>query len=103
MRHGALPRVHRACRRLPTRSCVTPIDSIGSSAITTISATPAGAKIQKAWLATGAGEVVHYIARHGESRVSKAPIICAVPPLMMQTPVGLSPDPESSAHPQFDE
>jgi isoquinoline 1-oxidoreductase alpha subunit len=37
----------------PTRSCTTPIDSIGSSAITTIEAigaTPAGAKIQKAWL-----------------------------------------------------
>src|SRR5437899_6668053 len=37
----------------PTRSCVTPIDSVGTSAITTIDAigaTPAGAKIQKAWL-----------------------------------------------------
>ncbi|SEF15381.1 isoquinoline 1-oxidoreductase, alpha subunit [Rhizobiales bacterium GAS191] len=37
----------------PTRSCVTPIDSLGSSEITTIEAigaTPAGAKIQKAWL-----------------------------------------------------
>ena len=36
-----------------TRSCITPIDSIGSSAITTIEgigATAAGAKIQKAWL-----------------------------------------------------
>ena len=36
-----------------TRSCVTPIDSIGNSQITTIEAigaTPAGAKIQKAWL-----------------------------------------------------
>ena len=36
-----------------TRSCITPIDSIGASAITTIEAvgaTPAGAKIQKAWL-----------------------------------------------------
>ena len=36
-----------------TRSCVTPIDSIGSSEITTIEAvgaTPTGAKIQKAWL-----------------------------------------------------
>ncbi len=35
-----------------TRSCVTPIDSVGASAITTIEAigaTPAGAKIQKAW------------------------------------------------------
>src|SRR4051812_26246258 len=37
----------------PTRSCVTPIDSIGASAITTIEAigsTPTGARIQKAWL-----------------------------------------------------
>jgi isoquinoline 1-oxidoreductase subunit alpha len=37
----------------PTRSCVTPIDSIGASEITTIEAigaTVAGAKIQKAWL-----------------------------------------------------
>src|SRR6184192_567719 len=36
-----------------TRSCVTPIDSIGASEITTIEAigaTAAGAKIQKAWL-----------------------------------------------------
>ncbi len=35
---------------------------------------------------TGGGEVVHYIARHGEDRVSKAAIISAVPPLMVQTP-----------------
>src|SRR5690242_19458606 len=35
---------------------------------------------------TGGGEVVHYIARHGERRVSKAAIISAVPPLMVQTP-----------------
>ena len=35
---------------------------------------------------TGGGEVVHYIARHGESRVSKAAIISAVPPLMLKTP-----------------
>jgi isoquinoline 1-oxidoreductase subunit alpha len=37
----------------PIRSCVTPIDSVGTSAITTIEAigdTPAGRKIQKAWL-----------------------------------------------------
>ena len=36
-----------------TRSCITSIDSIGNSAITTIEAvgaTPVGAKIQKAWL-----------------------------------------------------
>ena len=35
---------------------------------------------------TGGGEVVHYIARHGESRVAKAVIISAVPPLMVKTP-----------------
>jgi non-heme chloroperoxidase len=35
---------------------------------------------------TGGGEVVRYIARHGETRVSKAAIISAVPPLMVQTP-----------------
>jgi isoquinoline 1-oxidoreductase alpha subunit len=37
----------------PTRSCITSIDSIGSSAITTIEgigATAAGARIQKAWI-----------------------------------------------------
>src|SRR5881398_2481905 len=34
---------------------------------------------------TGGGEVVHYIARHGESRVAKAVLIDAVPPLMVQT------------------
>jgi isoquinoline 1-oxidoreductase alpha subunit len=37
----------------PTRSCVLPISAIGERAITTIEgvgATPAGAKIQKAWL-----------------------------------------------------
>ncbi|GHH54165.1 alpha/beta fold hydrolase [Lentzea cavernae] len=35
---------------------------------------------------TGGGEVVHHIARHGESRVAKAAILGAVPPLMVQTP-----------------
>jgi non-heme chloroperoxidase len=34
---------------------------------------------------TGGGEAVHYIARHGESRVAKAAIISAIPPLMVQT------------------
>ncbi len=34
---------------------------------------------------TGGGEVAHYIARHGESRVAKAVLISAVPPLMVQT------------------
>jgi non-heme chloroperoxidase len=35
---------------------------------------------------TGGGEVVRYLARHGEDRVTKAAIICAVPPLMVKTP-----------------
>ena len=38
---------------VPSRACITPIDSIGTSGITTIEAigaTAAGAKIQKAWL-----------------------------------------------------
>ena len=38
---------------VPIRSCITPVGSLGTSAITTIEAigaTPAGAKIQKAWL-----------------------------------------------------
>jgi non-heme chloroperoxidase len=34
---------------------------------------------------TGGGEVAHYIARHGESRVAKAVLISAVPPIMVQT------------------
>jgi non-heme chloroperoxidase len=36
---------------------------------------------------TGGGEVVRYLARHGESRVAKAVIISAVPPLMVKTAV----------------
>ena len=38
---------------VPVRSCVTPVGSLGTSEITTIEAvgaTPAGARIQKAWL-----------------------------------------------------
>src|SRR6201987_5180280 len=35
---------------------------------------------------TGGGEVVHYLGRHGESRVAKAAVISAVPPLMVKTP-----------------
>ena len=35
---------------------------------------------------TGGGEVTHYIGRHGESRVAKAVLISAVPPLMVKTP-----------------
>ncbi|RBB42830.1 alpha/beta hydrolase [Burkholderia reimsis] len=34
---------------------------------------------------TGGGEVIHYIARHGEDRVAKAVLISAVPPLMVKT------------------
>ena len=34
---------------------------------------------------TGGGEVVRYLARHGESRVAKAAIVAAVPPLMVKT------------------
>ena len=34
---------------------------------------------------TGGGEVVHYIARHGENRVAKAALLSAVPPLMVKT------------------
>jgi non-heme chloroperoxidase len=35
---------------------------------------------------TGGGEVAHYLGRHGESRVAKAALISAVPPLMLKTP-----------------
>src|SRR5580700_3097052 len=41
---------------------------------------------------TGGGEVTHYLGRHGESRVAKAALISAVPPLMLKTaanPLGL--------------
>ncbi len=41
---------------------------------------------------TGGGEVVRYLARHGEGRASKAALISAVPPLMVKTdanPLGL--------------
>ena len=44
---------------------------------------------------TGGGEVVRYLARHGESRVAKAAIASAVPPLMVKTaanPGGLPKD-----------
>lgn len=34
---------------------------------------------------TGGGEVVHYLARHGESRAGKAVLIAAVPPIMVKT------------------
>ena len=35
---------------------------------------------------TGGGEVARYIGRHGTPRVSKAVLIGAIPPLMLQTP-----------------
>jgi non-heme chloroperoxidase len=35
---------------------------------------------------TGGGEVARYLGRHGESRVSAAVLISAVPPLMVKTP-----------------
>jgi non-heme chloroperoxidase len=41
---------------------------------------------------TGGGEVVRYLARHGDKKVAKAAIISAVPPLMVKTeanPLGL--------------
>jgi non-heme chloroperoxidase len=34
---------------------------------------------------TGGGEVVRYLGRHGENRASRAVLISAVPPLMLQT------------------
>jgi non-heme chloroperoxidase len=48
---------------------------------------------------TGGGEVVHYIARHGESRVSRAVLISAVPPLMVQTDA----NPEGTPKSVFDD
>ena len=35
---------------------------------------------------TGGGEVARYIGRHGTSRVAKAVLIGAIPPLMLETP-----------------
>jgi non-heme chloroperoxidase len=35
---------------------------------------------------TGGGEVARYIGRHGTSRVAKAVLVAAVPPLMLKTP-----------------
>ncbi|HTB66720.1 MAG TPA: alpha/beta hydrolase [Steroidobacteraceae bacterium] len=34
---------------------------------------------------TGGGEVAHYLGRHGQSRVAKAVLISAVPPIMVKT------------------
>jgi non-heme chloroperoxidase len=44
---------------------------------------------------TGGGEVVHYIARHGDSRVAAAVMISSVPPLMLQTPANPGGTPKS--------
>src|SRR6476469_9930613 len=33
---------------------------------------------------TGGGEVVHYLARHGQDRAARAVLIDAVPPIMVQ-------------------
>jgi len=38
---------------------------------------------------TGGGEVARFIGRHGTSRVSKAVLVGAVPPLMVSTPANL--------------
>ena len=35
---------------------------------------------------TGGGEVARYLGRHGESRVAKAALISAVPPILVKTP-----------------
>ncbi len=35
---------------------------------------------------TGGGEVARYVARHGASRVARAVLISAIPPLMLRTP-----------------
>jgi non-heme chloroperoxidase len=43
---------------------------------------------------TGGGEVTRYIGRHGESRVSRAVLISAVPPLMVKTPANPSGQPK---------
>jgi non-heme chloroperoxidase len=45
---------------------------------------------------TGGGEVIHYIARHGEDRVAKAAILSAVPPLMLQTDANPGGTPKSA-------
>ena len=48
---------------------------------------------------TGGGEVARYIARHGNSRVSKAVLIGAIPPLMLRTPA----NPKGTPMEVFDE
>jgi non-heme chloroperoxidase len=48
---------------------------------------------------TGGGEVVRYIGRHGTSRVAKAVLIGAIPPLMLKTPA----NPEGTPIEAFDQ
>jgi non-heme chloroperoxidase len=48
---------------------------------------------------TGGGEVVRYLGRHGENRVSRAVLISAVPPLMVQTDA----NPEGTPKSVFDD
>jgi isoquinoline 1-oxidoreductase subunit alpha len=53
LRRGLVRRLYVHIDGVATRSCITPIDSIGDSQVTTIeaiSATSAGARIQRAWL-----------------------------------------------------
>jgi non-heme chloroperoxidase len=45
---------------------------------------------------TGGGEVVRYLARHGESQVVKAALISAVPPLMVKTDANPGGTPKSA-------
>ena len=48
---------------------------------------------------TGGGEVARYLARHGESRASRAALIAAVPPLMVQA----ADNPEGTPKSVFDD
>jgi non-heme chloroperoxidase len=48
---------------------------------------------------TGGGEVSRYIGRHGTSRVAKAVLVSAVPPLMLKTEV----NPDGTPIEAFDE
>ena len=53
---------------------------------------------------TGGGEVARYVARHGQSRVAKAVLISAVPPLMVKTdanPGGLPKRSSTTSRPQL--
>jgi non-heme chloroperoxidase len=48
---------------------------------------------------TGGGEVVHYLARHGQDRASRAVLIDAVPPIMVQSDA----NPEGTPKSVFDD